>query len=173
MRANSENQSKKMTAIKTVDGNPVTVQPHRTMNRVVGTVYSETLSKSTTGEILEKLADCGVSKVERMKKRVKGELVETHRHIITFNRTKLPSLIKMAEWHMKLLSYTSQLLYVAISAKDWDIQRIGVECETCVRVVLRDTESWSALGKPSALTVKVLTWPTSGDALTIDFDVRY
>ena len=34
MIAKSEDQSKKMTAIETVDGNPVTVQPHRTMNRV-------------------------------------------------------------------------------------------------------------------------------------------
>ena len=33
----------------------------------------------------------------------------------------------MAEGIMKLLNYTSHLLYVAISAKDWDIQRIGVE----------------------------------------------
>ena len=71
------------------------------MNCVVGTVYSETLSKSTTDEIMEKLADYGVSKVERMKKSVEGELVKTHRHI-TFNRAKLPSLIKMAEWHHEI-----------------------------------------------------------------------
>ena len=63
------------------------------MNRVVGTVYSETLSKSTTDEIIEKLVDSMVSKVERMKKRVEGELVETHRHI-TFNTTKSPSCNK-------------------------------------------------------------------------------
>ena len=39
-----------------------------TMNRVVGTVYSETLSKSTTDKIMEKPADYGVSKVENIKK---------------------------------------------------------------------------------------------------------
>ena len=36
MKANSEDQSRKLTAIKTVDGNPVTVQPHRTMNSQTG-----------------------------------------------------------------------------------------------------------------------------------------
>ena len=72
------------------------------MNLVKGIVYSEALSKSTESEILDKLNEQGVTRVERMKKHINGQLVDTHRYILAFSRTKLPSLIELAEWHSEI-----------------------------------------------------------------------
>ena len=77
----------------------VIAELHRTMNSVKGSVYSESMSQCTEDEILHQLSDQGVTKVERMKRRENGELLAAHRYILTFNRTKLPSLIKLASWH--------------------------------------------------------------------------
>ena len=34
-----------------------------------------------------------------MKRRIGGQLVDTHRYVITFNLTKLPQIITLTEWH--------------------------------------------------------------------------
>ena len=100
---NSEEHGNKLSAIKLIAGNPAVVEPHRSMNQVKGTVYSETLPQSSVTEIMEKLSDQGVMKVEHMKHRVDCQLVDRHRYVLTFNRTKLPSLIKLAEWHKEIV----------------------------------------------------------------------
>ena len=76
------------------------MQLHSTLNVVKGTVYSETMSNSTEEEIMKEQR---VTKMERMKRRVDGKLLGTHRYILAFNRTKLPPLIKLAEWHREIV----------------------------------------------------------------------
>ena len=66
----SEQQGETLMEINKIAGNPVTVQLHRTLSIVKGTVYSEAMSNGTEEEILEKLADQGVTKVERTKRRI-------------------------------------------------------------------------------------------------------
>ena len=90
------------------------------------------LSQSTTDEIVEKLADYGVSKMERMKKRVEGELVETRR-LITFNRTNLPSLIKMTESHHEIVELYIPTPLPKSQRLRHTKNRCSRECETCVR----------------------------------------
>ena len=58
---------------------------------------------NTETEILESLKTQVVTKIERMKKQVQGELIETNRYIITFARTKIPNLIKLADWHHEIV----------------------------------------------------------------------
>lgn len=99
----SKEQSKKATTLKTIDGKPVTVSPHKSMNQIKGTVYSETLGQSTTEQIMEKLQDYGVSNIERMKHRVDGQFTYSNRYIFTFERTTLPRLLKLAEWHHEIV----------------------------------------------------------------------
>ena len=38
-----------------------------------------------------------------MKRLVQGELIETNRYIITFAGTKIPNLIKLADWHHEIV----------------------------------------------------------------------
>lgn len=116
----NEAQYDKLRNIKTIDKNPVVIEEHKSLNQVKGTIYSETMSKSTIEEIFEKLKDQGVSKVERMKKKVDGKLIETHRYVITFKKTKLPSLIKLADWHRELVD-----LYIPTPLRCNRCQKLG------------------------------------------------
>ena len=95
----SNPQGKKLMEIKYITGLEVIVTEHKSMNQCKGTLYSETLSNSTEEELMECLHEQGVIKVERIKRRAYGDLVDTHRYILTFNRTELPPLIRLTDWH--------------------------------------------------------------------------
>lgn len=125
--ANKE-QGNKLLDIKKIDNNIVTTQIHRTMNEIKGTVYSEVMLHSTEEQILETLKEQGVTKVERMKRWREGTLVNTPRHILTFNRTKLPPLIKLAEWHRELVE-----LYVPTPLRCSKCQKLGHTKRWCRR----------------------------------------
>ena len=94
----NRDQVAKLEKFKEICSYPVEIQPHRTLNNVKGTAYSETLSQSTEGEILEQLRNQGVIDVKRMKRRMGKELVDTNRYILTFSGTYLPSLITVTAW---------------------------------------------------------------------------
>ena len=49
----NENQANLLKQIHIISQQPVTVEQHRTMNHSKGTVYSETMSRSTETEILD------------------------------------------------------------------------------------------------------------------------
>ena len=76
--------------VKTLDNNPVVTEVRNTMNVTKGTVHSKTLGQSTEEEILNKLKDQAVIKVERMK-RLEEYLVANLQliGILTFNTTYL------------------------------------------------------------------------------------
>ena len=86
----SEAQGKKLTLIKKLAEITVTAELHRTLNTVKGTVVSETMSQCSNEKLMSKLKTQGVTKIERMKTRVNGELVDTNRYILTFERSELP-----------------------------------------------------------------------------------
>ena len=73
------------------------------MNQSKGTLFSEILSNSTLDELYEALKPKGVIRIERMERKVSGTLTHTHRYIITFNRSELPPLIKLTDWHHELV----------------------------------------------------------------------
>ena len=117
-----------VSALKLIAGNPVGVEPHRSINQVKGTVYSETLPQSSVTEIMEKFSDQGVMNVERMKHTVDGRLVDSHRYVLTFNRTKLPSLIKLADWHREIVN-----MYIPTLLKCTKCQRLAHTKNWCRR----------------------------------------
>ena len=78
----SKTQSEKVANIKSLNELAVTVEKHKSLNYVRGTLRSDTLTNSTEEEILEVLKNQGVIKVERMKTRRDGNLINTNRYIL-------------------------------------------------------------------------------------------
>lgn len=115
----NETQSKTIIKIEKIDKNPVIVETHKALNQVKGTVYSEAMGKSTEEEILERLKDQGAIKEGRMKKKVDRQLVNTHRYII-FNIVRLPTLIKLADWHREAVE-----MYIPTPLRCINCQRLG------------------------------------------------
>ena len=124
----TSSQGKKLMELKRITGLEVTINEHKSMNQSKGTLYSETLSNSTEEELLECLQEQGVIKIERMKRREYGELVETHRYILTFNRTELPPLIRLADWHHEPID-----LYIPPPLRCHQCQRLGHTKSRCSR----------------------------------------
>lgn len=124
----SEEQGKKLAAIKVIDRHEVYVQEHSSMNQSKGTLYSETLSNSTLDQLYNALKGQGVTKIERMKRKISGVLTDTHRYIITFNRPELPPLIKLTDWHHELIEY-----YIPTPMRCINCQRLGHTKNHCRR----------------------------------------
>ena len=103
IQVSSRNQGNKLAAVTKIANNDVVVQLDSAMNETKGTLYSETLSNSSIEELMEAFASQGVTKIERMKRMIDGRLTETHRYIITFNRSTLPPLLKVTDWHHELI----------------------------------------------------------------------
>ena len=59
----NEAQGRQVVQIDKIVNNPVTVQPHRTLNSVKGTVYSEVMSQSSIEELEEVLKGQGAVKI--------------------------------------------------------------------------------------------------------------
>ena len=63
-----------------------------------------------------------------MKKRVGQDLIDTNRYILTFNRTELPRLIKITDWHHEIVN-----LYIPPPLKCMKCQRFGHLKKWCRR----------------------------------------
>ena len=162
VQVSSERQGNALSNINKVAEHPVTVQLHRTLNVVKGTVYSETMSNSTEEKILEQLKEQGLTKVERMKRRVDGKLVATHRYILMFNGTKLPPLIKLAEWHREIVD-----LYIPTPMRCNRCQRYNHakkwcrrEKETCARCGEEDHTANQCNNDPRCVNCSGEHWAT-------------
>ena len=135
IQISNEKQGKILKELKTIIKHPVTCEPHRSLNTVKGTVKSETLGQIPMDDLLKTLEPQGVSKIERMKWKVENELKDTDRYVMTFNRTKLPSLIKLTEWHHEIVE-----AYIPKPARCTKCQKFGhfrkwcrKEKDVCVR----------------------------------------
>lgn len=124
----SQAQLTKLNTIQRLAGNPVVIAKHNSLNSIKGTIYNANLSQNTADEITAALSDQGVVSVERMKTRVNGELIDTHRYILTFERTRLPKVVKLAEWHHELVN-----LYVPRPMRCTRCQRLGHTRKRCRR----------------------------------------
>ena len=89
IQVRSLNQGNLLKQVTELAQNPVTVKEHTSLNQCRGTVYSEALSNSSINEIEEALRNQQVAKVEGKKTKVRGELKNTHRYIITFSKPDL------------------------------------------------------------------------------------
>lgn len=121
-----EEQMNKLHTLKTIAGHPVTIEKHRTMNFVKGTILSETMSQSSLEELRENLSDQGVVNIERMKRKINGELCNTHRYIITFAGTRLPRVVTLADWHHEIVD-----LYIPTPMRCMRCQKLGHTKKWC------------------------------------------
>ena len=128
VKATSQRQASKLPEIKTIASHEVVITAHTALNQSKGTVFSETLSACKIEEIEEVLRDQGATKVERMKRRVNGVLVDTHRHIITFNKPDPPPTIRISDWHFELLD-----LYIPTPMQCINCQKLGHTKNHCRR----------------------------------------
>jgi len=126
VQINHISQTEKILNLKMIDGKETIVEAHRTLNYSKGTVYSSAMSQSSEEELLEKLSEQGVVKIERMKKKTDGIQTNTHRYILTFNRTRLPSMIKLAEWHRELVD-----MYIPTPLRCINCQMLGHTKKWC------------------------------------------
>ena len=61
------------------------------------------MSNIPTEELMEILKPQGVTKIERMTRRFEGETIPTNRYILDFNKTDLPPLISLTDWHHEIV----------------------------------------------------------------------
>ena len=99
----SEQQGNKLKGVTEIAQQQVETQEHKSLNQSRGTVLSEAMSNSSLEELQEALEPQGVIKIERMKARRNGELIETNRYILTFNRPEIARVINITEWHHELV----------------------------------------------------------------------
>ena len=128
IEVNSNEQGNNLLKITQIAGNPVTTRLHPTLNEIKGTVLSDIMSTCTNEQLLRNLKSQGVTKIERMKTRRNGELVDTNRYILTFNRTKLPHLIQITDWCRELIE-----LYIPTPLRCTKCQRYGHAKKWCRR----------------------------------------
>lgn len=83
----------------------VKVTEHATLNTVQGVVYCVDTKFLTEDEILAGLANQKVVKVQKIKKKVGNDLVDTALCIITFKRAILPTSIKFGFYHCLVKAY--------------------------------------------------------------------
>lgn len=124
----SKEQGDKLSQVKEIASQEVLIEKHDNMNKVKGTVYSDTMANCTIDELQEALESQGVEKIERMKRRIGNELTETNRYILTFNRTELPRIIKITDWHHEIID-----LYIPTPMRCLKCQRFGHLKKWCRR----------------------------------------
>ena len=128
IKVKSRSQGQQLSNVKQIATYDVNVSEHNSLNQSKGTVYSEAMSQSSIETLEEALRSQKVIKVERMKKRENGVLVDTHRYIITFAMPELPESIKLATWHFELIDR-----YIPKPMRCNNCQRLGHTAKKCHR----------------------------------------
>ena len=84
---------------------PMTVEVHRSKNFSRGVISCLDLDGVSDGEIEEGLAEFGVLAARRIHARRGGQLVPTHSVILTFDRTDIPTEVKVGYVSVKVRPY--------------------------------------------------------------------
>ena len=105
VEANSAEESAKLKKIESLASCPVTVKRHDTLNQTRGVVYCKEYSKYSEEVFLNGLREYGVVRVDRIRKKVDGALVETPTLILTFDRLSLPDKLLVGYYSLKVRPY--------------------------------------------------------------------
>ena len=128
IEVHSEAQGNKIKKIKKLNNNDVVVAEHTTLNQSKGTLISEAMANSTNEELLEATADQKVIKIERMKMRKDGRLVDSNRFIVTFDKPDLPPILKLTSWKSEFIDP-----YIPKPMRCLNCQRFGHTKKHCRR----------------------------------------
>ena len=99
VEASSIGQADKVKALTSLDGNVVTVEPHRSFNGSKGVVRSQTFSQSSEDELRDCLKEQGVSDVRRVRIKRDCTLLDTHTYIVSFTSSTCPRVLRVTSWH--------------------------------------------------------------------------
>ena len=105
IKVKTAEQSNRLLQVKKIAQISVSVSEHKTLNFSKGTLVSETMSSSSIEDLQNALRGQGVTKIERLKSKISGELRDTHRYVLTFNKPELPRTIKLCDWHHELVDH--------------------------------------------------------------------
>ena len=98
IKTKSPEESQRLQALTSLGGATAQCMPHVSLNYSKGIIYAPQLMVYGECKLQEELADQGVIKVERMKKKINGALTPLPNLILTFNMTRLPSDV-VAAWY--------------------------------------------------------------------------
>ena len=146
----SNRQGEKLMTIQEIATYEVVISPHKSLNQSKGTTLSESMSMCTIEELMETLKDQNVTKIERMQRKINGELIPTHRYILTFSTPELPRTIKLADWHHELVD-----MYIPTPMQCTRCQKLGhtqkwcrKEAPTCARCSQEGHHAQSCSNEP-------------------------
>ena len=105
VEANSEEESKKLQKISNLGGVLAECTPHASLNFTKGLIYAPQLMTYSEEKLQLELEAQGVSKVERMKKKVGGALTPLPTLILTFAQLRLPEVVSAAWLKYKVRQY--------------------------------------------------------------------
>ena len=89
-------QSERLQALSTVGSLSISCTPHATLNQSRGVVYAKELLRFSVEELQLELADQGVVRVERVRKKMDGVLSDTPTLFVTFDSLRLPEVLVAA-----------------------------------------------------------------------------
>ncbi|XP_064090772.1 uncharacterized protein LOC135204539 [Macrobrachium nipponense] len=105
VESTSTKETEILKALPHLGGVKVECAVHAFWNYSKGMIYAPQLMTYSEKNLVEELKDQGVIRIERMKKRVNGVFVPLPNLIITFNSTRLPSIVKAAWLRFKIKQY--------------------------------------------------------------------
>ncbi|GFW28621.1 uncharacterized protein TNCV_2317691 [Trichonephila clavipes] len=105
IETNSALQTKSFLLAKSFLYSPITISPHKTLNSCRGVISESDLLTTPDTEILDGFSDQGVIQVRRITIKKDNSVIPTKHLILTFNRPKLPTTIKVGYLNCKIRPY--------------------------------------------------------------------
>ena len=101
----SPKKSVRFRAISSVPRTQVACTPHATLNQYKGVIFSRDIMRYSNEKLLHELSDHGVVGVDRLQKKVDRVLVPTPTLFLTFDRLKLPEVVKLSWLRLQVKPY--------------------------------------------------------------------
>ena len=95
----------KLLRTNDLNGIPVIIEPHKTLNTSKGTIVCDALDEYTNDELKTELADYDVKEVYRTNKYTNGKQVPSNFYIITFNKPTIPQEVRIVFLNIKVSPY--------------------------------------------------------------------
>lgn len=134
LRTYSRSTADKLLSItELIDGTPVLVSVHASLNTVQGVVYEPDSVNDSEDDILEHLKPQGVTKVRRIQKRVNGALRNTPLLVLSLKGAVLPQCIYIGLLRLKLRTYYPSPLLCYNCGEYGHPKKFCKEVSTCLR----------------------------------------
>ena len=109
LETNSAKQSQALLSTKSLEGIPVNITPHNSLNFTRGVIKTRDLQDMSEEDIIAELYSEGVIRCKRIKITRNSQIIQTNTYILTFNRLQLPSVINMGYLRVRVEKYIPSL----------------------------------------------------------------